>query len=546
MTPTCCFSSQSKPDNVTSMKSDGLWESRQGQGLRLCTICAFNGQPVVYMKGYCTIAKVSWVYYPENSGREIIYMGFKDMNIVIKDKTWNMVERISRGRDSFSQPSLKDSNLLYLTGRQEWTFNSENNRECGGYQTSINLTISSCELGTEFTCNNGLCISIQKRCNAVNDCDDKSDEHDCNQYKLTSSYNKYTPPVHTIANEVEKITNVNVAFDILSINSILLDQNKIDLSYSITFYWVENRISYFNIVNNDTNMNDLPTSTMSEIWNPLGVLHHKRANIGSVVRDTSSLRLSVNVDNFPDEINPELSFEDYVYKGERGVLHQSISLTSVYECKFDIFRYPFDKQLCTIKLYFNGNHGTRILTNSTFNHVTFSGNQLLTEFEATGWHFYSAEINGLMEFGFALRFKHLYLKQLTQLYFQIILLWIVSYLTLFMDLEDFSNRFMGALTSLLVLTSLMDNINNRLPASPSIRLIDIWNIWYVCQIVLIILFHILFNRTLSTRVFKFNHGSWKNIQPKKLNNAAKVLFPAANFGFTCYYVVHNVMYIEQN
>ena len=47
------------------------------------------------------------------------------------------------------------------------------------------------------------------------------------------------------------------------------------------------------------------------------------------------------------------------------------------------------------------------------------------------------------------RFSHIYLKQLTSIFFQTILLWLVSYLTLYIDIRDFSNRFMGSVTSLL-------------------------------------------------------------------------------------------------
>ena len=94
----------------------------------------------------------------------------------------------------------------------------------------------------------------------------------------------------------------------------------------------------------------------------------------------------------------------------------------------------------------------------------------------------------------------------------------------------------------------------RVPVSPTVKLIDIWNIWNILIDVLIILFHILVNRLISggggsgrRKSSAAAGGCWKTIigRPESLNTCAKVMFPLLNIVFFVYYVMHNYLYQEQ-
>ena len=54
------------------------------------------------------------------------------------------------------------------------------NPECDNSREpkQLYLTLTRCN-EDEFTCNNGMCIDIEKRCNLKEDCQDKSDESNC-------------------------------------------------------------------------------------------------------------------------------------------------------------------------------------------------------------------------------------------------------------------------------------------------------------------------------------------------------------------------------
>ena len=106
-----------------------------------------------------------------------------------------------------------------------------------------------------------------------------------------------------------------------------------------------------------------------------------------------------------------------------------------------------------------------------------------------------------------------------------------------------------------MLTSLTDNINMRVPVSPTVKLIDIWNIWNILIDVLIILFHILVNRLINGGAGSGRckssaaaaGGSWRTIigRPESLNTCAKMMFPPLNIVFFVYYGMHNYLYQEQ-
>ena len=76
-------------------------------------------------------------------------------------------------------------------------------------------------------------------------------------------------------------------------------------------------------------------------------------------------------------------------------------------------------------------------------------------------------------FVFSLSLERLYGDQLTTTFFQTFILWILAYLTLFIPVRNLNERFMGAVTALLVLASLLGTMEDRLPKSSQMKFIDI-------------------------------------------------------------------------
>jgi hypothetical protein len=81
---------------------------------------------------------------------------------------------------------------------------------------------------SEFGCTNGSCISLEKRCDGVADCDDKFDEMNCAVVIIDRDlYQKNRPPGITETLQ----TNVDIGFEIISIDYF----DEIEMKFSIKF-----------------------------------------------------------------------------------------------------------------------------------------------------------------------------------------------------------------------------------------------------------------------------------------------------------------------
>ena len=85
------------------------------------------------------------------------------------------------------------------------------------------LSLSNCELGSEFSCNDGSCVPLEYKCDWFNDCSQGEDEVDCKALRLLNNYQK----------QVKKII-------ILTINPILNrpflhEKRVLKVPYFVTF-----------------------------------------------------------------------------------------------------------------------------------------------------------------------------------------------------------------------------------------------------------------------------------------------------------------------
>ena len=87
------------------------------------------------------------------------------------------------------------------------------------------LKLTGCVTG-QFTCADGECVDMSKRCDQMSNCKDKSDEMDCKIVNLEKHYNKKIPPF----DESTK-AKINVSIALLSINDI-----RIKLSTCLTVF----------------------------------------------------------------------------------------------------------------------------------------------------------------------------------------------------------------------------------------------------------------------------------------------------------------------
>ena len=88
----------------------------------------------------------------------------------------------------------------------------------------------------------------------------------------------------------------------------------------------------------------------------------------------------------------------------------------------------------------------------------------------------------------------IFTNQLIKTFIPSFLLWLFGYATLFINIDHPGDRFMGAGTALLVITTLLNAISGDLPKTSYSKAIDLWFLWHILNIFAIIAFHIVLDR----------------------------------------------------
>ena len=79
----------------------------------------------------------------------------------------------------------------FVLGNHDWKVTND-------FGTEVKrVSFSTCTLD-QYTCNDGLCVSLVSRCNGEIDCEDKSDELECRIMEENKTYKKHlpSPPQH--------------------------------------------------------------------------------------------------------------------------------------------------------------------------------------------------------------------------------------------------------------------------------------------------------------------------------------------------------------
>ena len=178
---------------------------------------------------------------------------------------------------------------LKLSGcNQGWSFEKVN---------SIVLEHMILEEVAEFTCNNGQCVSMEKRCDQLPDCEDSSDEKGCQLFSLVEGYNKVVSPFTRVSllNETIVPVTINVSMRVLKMMDIDERENSIDLQFQIILEWRDQRITYNNLKKNSF-FNALTEDEMKTIWLPILIYANtdqkETTRLGWITEWSTSVRVS--------------------------------------------------------------------------------------------------------------------------------------------------------------------------------------------------------------------------------------------------------------
>ena len=196
-------------------------------------------------------------------------------------------------------------------------------------------------MGNKFTCDDGLCLGLERRCDHVFDCADGSDEDQCTPLEIdVESYKKTFPPFLR-----SHKTKVRVELKIFAISKIDELTNSFKADVKIALKWVDNRIIFNNL---EKNGNILDRFWQDQIWLP--PLYFSNTDEKVPILTGKHVQVEVLRQGEPEKIDVSRINEGNQYSGDKSELHLTARDVLFYNCVFELSWFPFDVQHCSIDI----------------------------------------------------------------------------------------------------------------------------------------------------------------------------------------------------
>ena len=306
------------------------------------------------------------------------WSGFSSNNIQWnKNKTrWELTNR------NTNEIIASMKNKAFPVGEGIWALGSNN--ICIENQDRVILVLSNCG-EYEFSCSDGTCIPIQKKCDFVPDCWDKGDELNCRLLNDESmeDYESSIPDI--VLDDAGKIVKktVRLSVTIKGIESIEEVKSRYTMSFNLELEWFDARLTWYDL-NEDIDLN-IPSARNKEIiWFPKILLANSKHNdkVPFIVPNDSQSKLRVKKMGNLTMSSKESLKESALYHGGENVILYSRQFTEKLKCVFDLSYFPFDTQTCYIS--FNAGNEERSLIKLVGAHVAFNGRSKLSTFDVIG------------------------------------------------------------------------------------------------------------------------------------------------------------------
>ena len=226
-------------------------------------------------------------------------------------------------------------------------------------------------------------------------------------------------------------------------------------------------------------------------------------------------------------------------------------------------KYPFDTQLCEFGLDLIAKENERfIISGSQEEIISYTGSTDVADFVVVSvcsnitrcFGTENSRIPEDQELVLCIFIKRSHADQLVSIFCPSILFWILAYFTLFLDIDDVSNRSRTTVTLLLVLIALLQTVKKDFPKTTYYKYIDFWFLWYVFNIFLITLYHIILPkikknlRQVNVAIKSVEEGqkmqNWQSQQNidltrkiEQINTIIIILTPHIMLGFNIVYFI---------
>ena len=242
-----------------------------------------------------------------------------------------------------SNAFINASGETFILGMNRWVTLRDKSCDLGDFQVSFSFCSAQ-----EFTCDDGFCIQLEKRCNHETDCRDGSDEVDCNILRQKPGYNKQLAPKQdasfpTVENDQRLLVNVSVTIiDILNIDEV---NQEIKVKMMVLLEWNDSGLTFTNLKEHKS-QNKLTVGEREAIWTP--ELYFDDINIYYREENEQNIVLvEMKKPNFTT-LKLDHASNERVFGSDTFVLLQRCIKSYTFICNFDMTMSPFDIQTCSL------------------------------------------------------------------------------------------------------------------------------------------------------------------------------------------------------
>ena len=306
--------------------------------------CDFSELPFLTLRGLCQDSNLDQTYLPQNSpldGETTFYGNTKAIARFLRgDNQWKIETHVYN-----TTAVSKEISGRFMLGKQNWTVEGDSKKCHEGKTYHAELKLSSCKDG-KFTCDDGQCINMDQRCNQVPDCQDKSDERNCQLIVLGGDYNKNIPPIGRTADGAAIPANVSISLTLMKVVEIEERDHSIHLQFEINLQWKENRVTYQNL-KDKTSLNALTGDDIIKLWLPRVIYDNTDQKQSTRVGMEWEWETRVSVVKEGEFIRSgeEKVDEAEIFEGGENSLMMTQTYTHEFQCQYKLQRYPFDIQV---------------------------------------------------------------------------------------------------------------------------------------------------------------------------------------------------------
>ena len=205
------------------------------------------------------------------------------------------------------------------------------------------IYLLQCEPTSQFTCStDAACVDIKCRCDNKIDCEDESDEEDCQLLVPGSNYKKSRPPP-PIGKGIDIVLDIGMS----QVDNFQELDSLYGIQFSLVARWKDARLAFSNLRQKYTD-NRLGETEQSLIWTPTIQFEFGVGDHGFGVKYGATIIVEKGSEGTAMSI--ENIHEGKTYLGSENNLTMIQLFKLQHSCVFELKNYPFDQQTCELKV----------------------------------------------------------------------------------------------------------------------------------------------------------------------------------------------------